>query len=95
MAIVKRKLNSLPPLRNAATVSLVCFAMSFFVLSLMQVFSLFAPPPQKLMPAMVWLTVPITTLILVFLAAWLACLLFNLVARITGGVEYHYEQTDA
>ena len=95
MATVKRKLNRLPPLRNAGTVSLVSFAMSFFVLGIMELFSQFNPHPHQLMPAIVWVTVPVTTLILAILAAWLACVVFNLIARVTGGVEYQYEQTDA
>lgn len=90
---MKQQIARFSPHQNAKVAAVLMAVTSLlFIVPFVLVFS-FVLPAQGRPPLLMFLIMPVMYLVIGYIAVALSCLIYNLLARYTGGIEFESEAT--
>lgn len=84
---MKNRITWIAPLRAATIGAAVSFAVSFPVVGLMHLFSSFAAKANRTPDPLAYVIFPVLFMVFGFIFWWVGAVAYNLIARISGGIE--------
>jgi len=88
-----RTITRISPWRTSRIVALVFGITGVAIVLLMYVLSQFGTRPWLSIPTVMFITVPLLSGFLSFVVSFSACLVYNMGAKILGGIEYVSEES--